>query len=405
LLVVERHVFRVTGSVVLNPKGLPPVAQKLVYKSETKPWVSASGARLQFQTSSIPKQGPNKGRIVIDRIIAHVSSDTSVATAALLGQDFYRYFRLITVKQKDGELRVQEVPGDAMRVALYEMIGANETKEHADSGTTNNQTLIATCVIPMAKPFAHTPEDYSLAAELLDYVEIGCASSAEMSLGSSVVTVNSANYWLIFECHEEMDVIQHAVDLIAVQDFESTTSQECRLNVHGRLQDLMLFVRGANGGASLANFTSGGIKQPVGMADTTLVRNPDLIERYARSRKIVTGAAATTGNPVRSDPFVASTTRAVALLMTEGNSCGDQPEIDTVVVSTVHTLGATLTAVMRIGKPRQDKTRLSIARKYGLPGTYRMKTDKKSKRDPAQWPPELRQYMPIKFLKDPSAFR
>jgi hypothetical protein len=373
------------------------VSAPLVYKSETKQWIN--GARLQWQTSAIPKQGPNKGRIVIDRIIAHAQLVCDVAVAALQGEDFYRFFRLTTVKQKDGELRYAEVPGDAMRHFLYESIGANETKEHADSAVANDQTLTATMVIPLAKPFMHTPGDYSLPRDQLDYVEIACASAAELTALGPTLGIDSGNYWLLFECHEEMDILGHAVDTVQTQDFESTTSQECRLNVHGRLQDLILYVRGADGGASLANLTSAGISQPQNMADTSLVVNPDLKERYARSRKTVTGISTTTGSPVRSDPFVASTTRAVALVMSEQNSAYEQPEIETAVVKTVHTLGATLTAVMRIAKPRKETTRAFIARMYGVSGAFRMKTRGKSKYDPQKWPPEFRQYMAIKFLK------
>jgi hypothetical protein len=375
------------------------VGAPLNYKSETKPWVSTAGARLQFQTSAIPKQGPNGGRIVIDRITAHFQGNVDVATAALLGADFYRFFRTVTVKQRDGALRYNEVPGDAMRVFLFEAIGGDRTKEHADSGTTAGQTLTATCVIPMGKRYMHTPDDYALPAELLNYVEIGCGSSSEMSLGSSVVTINSGNYWLIFECHEDMDIVQYAVDEVRVQDFESTTSQEARLNVHGRLRDLLLFVRGASGGASLANLTSAGISQPQNMAPTDMLLNPDLKERFARERNEVTGAQATTGNPIRSNPFINSTTRAAAVLIPSATSAFEQPETDTAVVKTVHTLAATLTAVMRIAKPRSEATRKAIAQKYGLTGEYRVKTQSKTMRAAQAWKPEHLAYMPIKFTR------
>lgn len=370
----------------------------LVYKSETKPWVNTPGARLQFQTSSIPKQGPNKGRIVIDRIICHSQFNADVSVAVIKGQDLYRFPRLVTVKQRDGILRYNEVPGDAIRVFDYEAVGAAETKEHPDAAIANGQTITTSVLIPLAKPYMHTPEDTAMAAELLEYVEIGCASAAELTALGATVVLNSGNYWLLFECHEELDLVQHAVDTVQTQDFESTTSQEARLNVHGRLQDLLLFVRGASGGASLANLTSAGISQPQNMADTSMLANPDLKERYARSRKIVTGSFSTTGDPIRSDPFVGSTVRACAVLMSEFNSCHQQPEADTVVVKTVHTLGATLTAVMRIMKPRNDNTRKALAKRYGKQGAYRVKTKSKTKRDARMWPADQLAYMPIKIV-------
>jgi hypothetical protein len=373
------------------------VGAPLKYKSETKPWISGSNTRQQFQTSAIAKRGPNGGRVVIDKIIAHFQGDVTVATAALKGEDFYRFMRLLSVKQRDGEYRLNEVPGDALRVALYELVGGAMTKEHSDSATTANQTLTATVLIPMEKPHMHTPDDYSLPADQLEFVEIGCAIGTEMALNGNTVTINSGNYWLIFECHEEMDVVHHCVDEIKTQDFESSTSQEVRLNVHGRLQDLLLFVRGNAGGASLANLTSIGISQPQNMAPTDLLANPDLKEFYARSRNAVTGLSTTTGAAVRSDPFVASTTRACAVLMTNDTSSFEQPETDTVVVKSVHTLGATPTCIMRIAKPRKAATAKAIAKKYGLSGRFRIKTASKTRRYPRAWAKELWPYLSIKF--------
>lgn len=366
----------------------------LKYKSESKPW--ASGNQLEFQTSSIPKQGPNGGRIVIDAITAHFSGQIDVSVGALQGEDLYRIFEAFTVKQRDGILRYNDVPGDAQRVFLYQEIGGDKTKEHADVAVANNVAVKATMYIPLKKRNAQRDEDYSLAAELLLHVKIKAAVAANMSVGGATVGIDSGDYWLIFECHEEMDVVYHAVDEVKVQDFESTTTQETRLNVNGRLQSLALYVRGGDGGASLANLTSAWISQPQNMAPELLL-DPDLKEFYARERNEVSGSSATTGNPLRSNPFTASTTRACSVLMSTGASCYDQPETDTVVVKTSHTLGATLTMVARIAKPRIPATAAAIAKKYGLKGNYRVKTKSKSMQNPSAWKGAHLAYMPIKF--------
>ena len=374
------------------------MAAPLKYKSEAKVWVSASGAQLEFQTSSIPKQGPNGGRIVIDGISAHAQFVMTVADAALPGEDLYRLFRTLTVKQRDGILRYNEVPGDAQRVYLYQEIGPDKTKEHPDVAIAAGSTVTASCYIPFKKRFTQRDEDYSLAAELLLHVKIGCALQSEISgLGGATVTLTSGTYWLIFECHEEMDVVYHAVDEVRVQDFESTTTQESRLNVSGRLQSLALFVRGADGGASLANLTSAWIHQPQNMAPELLV-NPDLKEFYARERNDVSGASSATGAAMRTNPFTASTTRAASVLMTTGTSCFDQPETDTVVVKTSHTLAATITMVARIAKPRLPATAAAIAKKYGLRGAFRVKTKSKSMQHAKAWKRDQLAYMPIKFV-------
>jgi hypothetical protein len=385
----------------LEPKGTSTdVSAKLKYKSETKVWINATNSPLEFGTTSMGnKRGPNGGRLVVDQITAHGVFNVDVATAALKGEDFYRFFRTVDLKTVFDGMRYNNVPGDCLRVFLYGSEGGDRTKEHADSAVSNGQTLRATLSIPLSRRNMHTDEDYALAAELIERIKIGCALASEMSLGSSVVTINSGSYYLIFECHEEHDIIYHAVDEVRVQDFESTTATEPRLNVNGRLQELFLFVRGAAGGASLANLTSAWIHQPQNMAPELLVQ-PDLIEFYARQRNEVTGGSASTGVAMRSNPFVASTTRAVAVLLSTGTRAFDQPESDTVIVKTVHTLGATLTMVARIAKPRTSDTFNRLKNDYNLKGIWRIKTASKSMQHPNAWAerPDAVPYLPIKFV-------
>lgn len=370
----------------------------LKYLSNIVPWVASTNGYYEFNASSIPKQGPNGGRLVIDGISVHAQFVMTVADAALPGEDLYRLFRNASLKQRDNVLRVNEVPGDAMRVFLYSELGGDKTKEHADVPIAAGQTVTATMYIPLKRRFAQRDEDYSLAAEMLQHLKISFAQQSEITgLGGATVTLTSGNYWVIFECHEEMDVVYHAVDEIKVQDFESTTQTEARLQVNGRLQSLSLYVRGAEGGASLANLTKAWIHMPQNMAPELLV-NPDLKEYFARERNEVTGGSASQGVAVRSNPFIASTARACAVLITNGTSCYEQPETDTVIVKTTHTLGATITMVARIAKARLPTTAAKIAAKYGLnPNAFRVKTKSKSMRDPNAWKPEHLAYMPIKF--------
>jgi hypothetical protein len=377
------------------------VSAKLKYKSETKVWINASNSPLEFGTTSMGnKRGPNGGRLIVDRISAHFVGDVTVATAALQGEDFYRFFRTLDLKTLFDGMRYNNVRGDDMRVFLYGSEGGDRTKEHADSAVSANQTLRATLSIPLARRYMHTDEDYALAAELIERIKIGCALASEMSLGTSVVTINSGSYYLIFECHEEHDIIYHAVDEVRTQDFESTTATEPRLNVNGRLQELFLYVRGADGGGSLANLTSAWIHQPQNMAPELLV-TPDLVEFYARERNEVNGGSASTGVAMRTNPFVASTVRAVAVLLSTGTRCFDQPESDTVIVKTTHTLGATLTMIARIAKPRTVETFKWIRDNYKLSGAWRIKTKSKSMQHPNAWKderPDAVPYLPIKFV-------
>jgi len=376
----------------------------LKYKSETKVWINASNSPLEFGTTAMGnKRGPNGGRLVVKQATAHFIGDVTVATAALQGEDFYRFFRTLDVKTVLDGMRYNNVPGDAMRVFLYGSEGGDRTKEHADSGVSANQTLRATLSIPFERRYMHTPEDYALAAELIERIKIGCALASEMSLGTSVVTINSGSYYIVFECVEEHDIIYHAIDEVRTQDFESTTATEPRLNVNGRLQELFLFVRGAEGGASLANLTSAWIHQPQNMAPELNVV-PDLVDYYGRERFETQGGSATTGVALRSNPFLGSGTssliRAAAVLMSNGTRAFDQPETDTVIVKTTHTLGATLTMVARIAKPRTKDTFDRLKNDYGLKGAWRIKTSAKSMQHPAAWADrkDAIPYLPIKFV-------
>jgi hypothetical protein len=375
------------------------VAAPLKFKSEPKLWTNTPGGFVSFNFGFVDKVGPNGGRVIIDKLIAHGSFNVDVTTAALKGQNVPRFMRLNTVKMKDGTLRYNEVPGDCVRTALFEMIGADQVKEHADIATGAGQTVLVTLPLPLAKPFAHEGGDYSMAAELGQEIRISCASAAELSgLSTSVVAINSGSYWIVAECHEEMDVVQHAIDEIKVQDFESTAAQEARLVTNGRLHDLLLMVRGDSGGGSLANLTEAWISSPINVAPQLLVQ-PDLVEHYARERKQTSGSASTQGAYLRSDPFVGATIRACAVLICTDTKAFEQPERETVNVKTTQTGGGPglITMIARIAKPRLDSTKNEVAAKYGLKGQYRVKTASNTMRHPSAWKEEHLRYMPIKF--------
>lgn len=369
----------------------------LRFQSENIPWSGAPGAFAQFGTAWLPKRGPMGGRIVVDTINAVGIFDVDVAGAALLGPDVYRLFGPTTVKQ-DGYMRYNEIPGDAMRTFLFEQFGASRVKEHADVPIGPGQQVIATMVIPLAKPALHEPGDYSLAAEELQFVRIKCASDGDLALGASAVTINSGDYYLVFECHEELDVVVHAIDEVKIQDFSSPTSQEERLNVEGRLQELILMVRGASGGASLANMTSAWIHQPQWLAPELRV-NPDLKEFFARSRGEASSSSFANGDPLYSSPYTDAVTRAVAVLLATGTKAFDSPEIESAIVKCEHTLGATIRMIARVAKKREDATVERIRRAKKLKGLYRVKTASNQQRAPQAWPASVIPYLPIKFVE------
>ena len=362
------------------------------FKSDVKPW--ANNGTLDF-TDFVETRGSRGGRMVIHGISVHAILNLTVATAVIQGEDLYRAFRTITVEQKDGVRRYNEVPGHALRLISYAHNGADRTHEHKDAAvSTANFTVSA--YLPITKRYVHTPEDFGLAAELLKTVKIACALGSDMSLGTSVVTVNSGTYWVIAECHEEMSVIQHAVDEWVVRDFDSTS--QSKLITDGRLHDLYLYIPGANGGQTLANLTEAWIEQ---LMAQPLLKDPDLLQSYARQRMSCMNLFSTKGDPLRTDPFLASSTgtlRACAVLLANGIKCYEAPVRDNVVVKTTQSaaLPANLSMIGRVIKPRSERVRAGIMKRYGLTNSY-IRTGGKTRRETEKWSADHAAYMPEKF--------
>lgn len=369
-------------------------AAPLRYKSKSIAWSNSGRGDATFDASFIPDQGPNGGVIVIDRIVVHADLNLTVATATTQGEDLYRAFRYVTVSQVDGEKRYDQVSGDSLRLVNYAMLGADATIEHTDfaAGTGDQK---CTAVIPLSKPFAFEPDDYALPAYLLREVKIGMAQGSDMSLGSSVVTVNSGDYWIIAECHEEFGVVQHAVDTISELDFDTASSGT--MPVNGRPHDLFLFVRGADGGASLANLTD--VFIPTGnIYDQPYLLDPDLKQHYARLRGQATNGTSATGAARSTDPFVGSTTRACAALLAHGTKAWEMPEVKSLLVKT--TLGGALSLRMiaRATKRKTGALKKLIMETHGVNASY-IKTSGKTRRNLGDWSPEQAAYMPEKFIR------
>src|SRR5204862_8166163 len=118
------------------------------------------------------------------------------------------------------------------------------------------RTIYPTACLPFTMCYEYTPDDYGMPAELFEKVSITCADATNMSLGTSVVTVNSGTYWVIAECHEEFGVVQYISDEWMVRPMASVSATEQELIFpRGRPQDLYLWIPGQNGGQTLANLT------------------------------------------------------------------------------------------------------------------------------------------------------
>lgn len=364
------------------------------FKSPAQAWVS--DATLDFK-KFIETRGPRGGRMVIDTLILHAEFSLTIAAATAQGEDFYRMFRKVTVEEINGVRRLNEVTGDALRLISYAHMGSDETVEHADFAAGGPTTVNFTCAIPISKRYAHEPGDYAMAAEMLERVSITCAAETDIELGAVAATIHSGTYWVIAECHEEWDLVQHLQDEWVVRPFAAASTAEQELNFSkGRIQDLYLYVRGADGGQTLANLTDVYIEH---LMPRALRKDPDLKQHYARARGEAQNFLTTTGGAKTTCPFVGSTLRAVAVLLSTGTKSFEGPERTQVQVKLTNSadLPAAASIVARIVYPRDQKVEDGLAARYKKRPAY-LQTASKSKRRPDDWKEEYRRYLPMKFM-------
>lgn len=363
------------------------------FKSEVKAWVN--GGVLDFQRFVQPR-GPRGGRVVIDRLVLHSILTLTVATQTTEGEDLYRAFQKVTVEEKDGTKRFNEITGDALRIIGFAHNEPGSTHEHADFAAGGPTARTMTAVLPLTKPYAYEPDDYGMPAELFEKVSITCASNANMSLGTSVVTIASGTYWVIAECHEEFGVVQYISDEWLVRPMASASATEQELiTSRGRLQDLYLWIPGQGGGQTLANLSEIFVEH---MMPRSLLKDPDLTTAFERERNICPNLASTPGTAISSSPFTGSTLRAVAALLATGTKTFEGPE------RTQHQVRLTLSAALpaapsiiaRVVYPRNPRVTAELAARYGKSIGY-LKTADRTKRNPAEWKPEHAPYIPFKF--------
>jgi hypothetical protein len=361
----------------------------LQYYSEKKSW--SAGTDVEF-FDFVPRQGPGGGRIVIDGFRCIATWQIDVATALREGEDMPRIFGRIQVVQRDGVVR-WNAPGDASRILSYQFLGPSMVSENADTGATEtNLTGTTELYIPMSKPLIHTPEDTALPADSFAKVIVQGMSSSDLNLGTSVVTFDAGTYYIIADCHEEHDLQFHCVDVVKVDELTSTT--EGVISVGGKVHDMTLWARGAAGGASLANLTSVRIDEPAGMLQTSL--RTELVTRYRYKRGSAANLNSTVGSEVRSDPFTNS--KACGVIVSDKRTSTFSGAYADRIKLNLDNSVSSLRVLTRTMKPRSLESMNQIAAQYGLRSVEQItvKTDKKTRRNLADWDRRDWPYLPFK---------
>lgn len=394
-----RNALGATSSVeVMNPND----AATIYYPSKQITWVTG-GQPARFKVASfVPPRGPNGGMLHVRRFVAHAVLNATIATASLLGQNKYRAFRTIDVSLVGSPVKVFEnITGDSLRVIDFAQEGSGGTFEHQDSAAAAAANYNFTASIPLSHPFAYDPDDTAIPSELLDEVAIGMATDANMSLGTSAVTINSGYYYLIAECYESMAIVLPSLSVWRQVEGTAVSQVDYEVDTGGRLQDLLFMIPGDIGG-SLANLSKAGI---LFSQDQKLAKDPDLKHIFARARNEETNLFSTLGNPVYSSPFLASdsgTLRAIAVRLTTGSKVTDGKERAKEVLKLE--LSANLPAVGRVltrfTVPKSDGQRAIIERTQRDNGDmWYVKTRDKSRRPAQAWPDAMRAYLPERWGK------
>lgn len=376
--------------------GYDDCGQLFEFRSEEKSWASGQQGNLTFEGFVETKHGEKNRRTIIRGFTLFSEVQVDITVATWQGEDQARIFDQITVEQKDNVKRIDAMPGDAMRVANHAFLGPERVNEFGDQVVANNVVIQHSMYIPMAKPRAYSPTDFSMAADVFKCLKVRGINISTAGQGATLA-LDSARYWVVAECYEETAVKQHAVDTVFVQDFESTS--ETKLLIGGRLHDLLLYAPGDEGGQNLDSLTDVRVKEL--MTEPALFM-PELTERFKRWYGVSNGGPTTQGVPRFGSPFVDPGTGSIfaaGIILTNGNQIDDGPELDAVHVKVTVGSGTiegegtgTLRLIARVILPTSEKLERAIAKKYGANATTPDSEGKPVSADKAR-------YLPKVFLK------
>jgi hypothetical protein len=340
----------------------------------------------------VPKEGPNGGRVICDKMHVYAACVVSNTGATNEAEDVHRILKNLVITTAQGVQR-WNLNGDASRVALYQYEGPDAFPEVADiSSSASGLALLVHQAIPFTKRYIHTPDDFALPADEFGEVIITGPSATELDIGSADATLTSISFYCVAECHEDLDLQFYCTDVVKQDTFQTLTEATAKLG--GKLHDLSFHAVGASGGASLANLTSVRIDQPMGLM--VISTTAELLKEYRVKRKVANNLNSTAGGELRMDPFAVGAAIPV-FVADDRTSCWEGPYIDELKVNMVNSV-ASVRMISRTAKPRDMGAALRVAAAYGLKGDNALvvKTKSKTKRSLSAWPEHLRNYLRLK---------
>lgn len=346
----------------------------ITYTSPNQAWTVGGLTKLDFTNFvEVAKDGK---RVIIDEFELHFQGSITYAAAGgtpMRAEDWYRIFRSVTVEQKNGVKRYDEIDGASLRIHNYLVMDPKNVREQYDFAVGGPTTLTFSVRVPMRKDWVDEPYDFSMPADVLRQVRIAMAQNADFTGlntgGDGAVTINSGVYWVTAVCHLESVPKTYAVDQVTVMDWKTQTQTD--INCTGRPHDLAVYIPGGGGGVLLTNMTDMFV---IDLYEQSQLVYPDLVARYAAEREASPGLVGTVNQSgIHVNPFVpvgsatgGSQPRAIALLLSTGNHPDEGPVRENLTIKSTQTANlGTLRSILRTIVPRDPNLDAAQAAKFG----------------------------------------
>lgn len=215
-------------------------------QSDTKIFVP--GQPLYF-TEFATLVGPDKGRVVIDRVWFRVFGTITVATAAFNGYDVAR---LLSNVQVDSISQNRwALTGLKTRLMAMHFMGEDSCIEHADIAVGATQAVDAWICVPLTKRFVRRGKDTSLPADMLRQATVTCATLGAAQTGTTVLSAAALNVTVYLDWHDSDSMELKVEDIVSSQEFSG--SSECLVRNPGLLHDVVLMREASTAGGDLIN--------------------------------------------------------------------------------------------------------------------------------------------------------
>lgn len=340
----------------------------VTFPSQQQAWVSPGSTKLEFK-GWIPNADGNGNRYIIDGFEIHAQMNVTTTVGATDARDLWRLIGSLTIQQVDGTNRFNEIPGDALRVLSYQLLGSKDTREQFNVAVGASQAITCSFYVPLTRPLTEDEYEFCIPVETFQLIRVGMAQT--FTLATNVCTINSGNYWVAARCHvEPKDKLKsYAQDLVTTNDFPQAGSTQVQINVGpGKVHDVVMYVPGAGGGLALTTgqITNVNIVELYPQSQNVF---PDLANRYALDHDEEPGLFGTTNqSPTHTNPFIAdpadgsganaaTAPRALALVSATGNRPDEGPTVPQLTVNLIESAapGGVPRLITRTVVPRSSK--------------------------------------------------